>query len=162
MTNGNIDDMTDAWTLWKERFKVGDWVILIDDLDKMWRGKITGWTPTHCTLVSPNRSRDFAWDEMRFACHDGFPVRKLLGADGHPSIEDEEHLAATIRAEWRDGGFASQGVFGDPFLIEDVTASVVNPGNFDYNSDYEEVLLLESDDGAKGMLWDFQTVFFIS
>ena len=51
---------------------------------------------------------------------------------------------------------------GDPYLIEDVDALLINPGNDSpllWSCDGEEVLAMQSIDGARGLLWGIESVF---
>lgn len=63
------------------------------------------------------------------------------------------------------GGSISMGrstAFGDPFLIENTKMTLINQGNRgEYFEDhlYEEVIVCEAMDGAKGLLYDLETVY---
>jgi hypothetical protein len=93
--------------------------------------------------------------------HDGFPCRQLLGSDGSSSIENEPSMKDAIR-----NGLVKEYrlmVFGDPFLIENVSGVLHNPGNDGpewESEDGEECLELVASDGARGMLWHLPTVFY--
>ncbi len=155
----------DAWTLWKARFKIDDYIVLVTEDDKMYRGRLESENDDSCTIECRGRHKEFPWDQIRFVCQDGFPVSKLLGADGSPSIEYEDNVAGMMRDVFKHSRTIQQPairqvVFGDPFLVENVSAQLVNSGNIDYDL-YEETVLMESRDGAAGMLWDFQGVFFL-
>jgi len=59
----------------------------------------------------------------------------------------------------------NQIVFGDPWLIENCDVKVVNPG-YEWDVDeywdepeFEETLILQHDNGAGGLLWDFTQIF---
>ena len=61
--------------------------------------------------------------------------------------------------------FDNATVFGDPWLIEDFSATLLNPGArgaahwaWDPHGEHEEVLVLNHRNGAGGMLWDLKTV----
>ena len=54
-------------------------------------------------------------------------------------------------------------VFGDPWMIEDFNATLINGGNSGmqhYLNDTEELLLLEHANGAKGQLFDIPSIYF--
>ena len=155
---------TTAWQLFNRNFKDGDAVIVIDDDDRVGWGTLRSITEHGFTLVrvslSRTRRKRFQWDGIRFMSHDGFPVRRLFGADGSYAIETEPSEAGVIRT-----GLAMEYVsivFGDPFLVENVAAEIHNPGNAGpehWREDSEESLELVAPDGARAQLWDLNTVF---
>lgn len=152
-----------AWQLFNRNFKVGDEVIVVDDDDRVRCGKLKSITERGCYLVHGNRYTYVYWSDTRFMAHDGFPVRKLMGADGHTTIESEPTAKRVVRAGLiREFGHL---VFGDPFLVEQVSGFLHNPGNegleFDCE-DGEECLDMVAHDGARGMLWHLPTVFYAS
>lgn len=56
-------------------------------------------------------------------------------------------------------------VFGDPFLVENVSVQVFNPGNngpvFWGNHPFEESLLLSAKDGARALLYDSKSIYYL-
>ena len=71
---------------WRESFemdfKKGDEVIFILDDDRFDWG-IIDWDNEEVKLIKgPNKWHKYWWNQVVFACHDGFPIRKLSGADG--------------------------------------------------------------------------------
>ncbi len=161
-----------AWQLFRRNFKVGDEVIVINDFDRVSWGTLgqvdgLGFLLKGAVYATPRTvrrqdNRWLPWDSIRFMSHDGFPCKRLLGADGSASIEDEPSMKDAIR-----NGLAEQFglmVFGDPFLIENVNGVLHNSGNTGPGWDYEEeeeCLELVAPDGARGMLWDLATVFHV-
>ena len=161
----------DGWELWHERFKLGDEVIVITEEDKMFAGKIT-WDEEGCTLRMPlGKLKHFFWEELVLVCNDGFPVKKLKGADGSASVIKEPtvksvhnkktYLPNVSAATFSNRRRRTTG-FRDPFLIEDVYMNLINPGlEYDPYSVYEECLTLDAPNGAKGMLWDLDQIFYL-
>lgn len=155
---------TTAWALFRQYFKDGEEVILIDYMDRFYWGKLKSCDEEGCTLQYVGRlgagRRRFDWIDVRFMSHDGFPCRKLFGADGSERIESEP----TARDAIREGLLLELNlVQGDPFLIEGVRGTLYNRGNDGlehYMSDTEECLALDAKDGAGALLWDLSTVFF--
>ena len=180
-----------SWDLYRSMFKDGDFVVVIDENDDMHWGKIKS-TEEHATLSWPGRPRakPIPWTEIRFISHDGFPVKKLFGADGSRSIEklDSKKPMQIIRtmldhtfcdrcSKVKPERLMERGSyppsctacyrkiyvrFGDPFDIETVRAELVNSGNCGdawWGEDFEEVLMLYADDGARAQLFDLSTVF---
>ncbi len=89
----------DVWSLWDAMFQVGDPVVVITDDDRYLWGQVS-WTPMAITVKrSGHKAETVSWDEVRFVAHDGFPVKKLRGADGSSSIEKENtsELVGMIR-----------------------------------------------------------------
>ena len=147
-----------AWIEFNDMFKNNDDVVIVTDDDEFIWGKLTiGYNG--CELKSLNKKKKFySWDIVRFIAHDGFPVKKLKGADGSASIEllDTSKKVEYIRAihgnslklkrkkvleklelsklkpksdePWVD--FRNYITFGDPFLIEGIKETVlINIGN---------------------------------
>ena len=162
----------DAWDLYRAMFKDGDEVIVIDDFDDITWGRI--YAHEDCAeLKNPNKKNEkICWDDIRFIAHDGFPAKILSGADGSKTIEniDTKNIQKAIRELYVDAikiekieESRSSFRVGDPFDIENVRATLMNPGNT-YNEDlnnwqYEEVLLFSHPNGSSGMLWDLSTIF---
>jgi len=213
----------DAWTLWDSMFKEGDNIILITDDDEFKWGKIKRATEGSLDLKTGQRPVEVIdWDDIRFMAHDGFPVKKLMGADGSQLIEqlDTTNTQKTIRqaleakrcprcrkfvlvdslrpvkykaySRWSrtrkprwdrehieckkcrsrkgnpDGDIFERNPFtlvvGDPFLIENVDAILMNAGNLwkpGFESwMYEETFVLQAKDGAQGLLWGLPTCYY--
>jgi len=122
--------------------------------------------------------------------NDGFPVRKLMGADGSKSIEDleDKNLENLVREELSlpetkvvtsshelSNAFARgidacrrvrrrrRVVFGDPYMVEDATAEYKQTyylGSSVEKPHWEELILLKAKDGAIGMLYHFESIYF--
>ena len=155
----------DAWRLFYNLFKEGDAVVIVADNDEFLWGKLDRVRPDGCVIKNNSYSREYyemnyfvPWNEIRFMAHDGFPVKKLMGADGSKSIELLSGLSdipTAIRAslwspnrktlreqegeEFRrthiwvvdddgGGGFHSAS-FGDPFYVENISMTLLNKGN---------------------------------
>ncbi len=172
-----------AWELFRKLFREGDEVIIITDEDAFIWGDLMSYDEEGCELRSMKGTRKYKWDCIRFMGHDGFPVRALTGASEELSILKDECFIRSIigyprftdvrfierdRKDWlsnRPGGYRSGGgsvTFGDPFLIENTEMKLMNLGNRgEYFEDdaYEEVIVCESKDGAKALLYDLETTF---
>ena len=157
-----------AWKIYWDMFRDGDQVIIVDEDDKVHWGKITAHEYT-CVLKRLDGSEDeFHWDEIRFICKDGFPVRKLLGADGNKNIlkmntDDTQKIVRTALDQEYHTEKKKKVVFGDPFMIENVQAKIYNAGTIwtpGHANLYEEHVCLKSDDGAEAILWGVPTIFF--
>ena len=73
-------------------FKSKQEVVVIDDMDQLWWGRLISWDEEGINLAKPKGriSTHLSWDSIQFIAHDGFPVRPLFGADGRASIEQED------------------------------------------------------------------------
>ena len=63
-----------------------------------------------------------------------------------------------------DGPIGLGATFGDPFHIENASMKILNLGNRgdDFEDhDFEEVIVCEAKDGAKGLLYDLETVYML-
>ncbi len=70
----------DGWELWDAMFRKGDEIIIIDDDDRVRFGVIGEITDAWFVLKPRGgQSGYIRWDNVRFACHEGFPVRKIMG-----------------------------------------------------------------------------------
>lgn len=160
---GQLTDPT-VWELFNAMFREGEVVIMLDDDDEFCWGRLV--LPTDpaerergCYLQRPGQRPKFCvWSDTRFMCHDGFPVRQLMGADGSQTIAERFPIAGNVQDMYRalllvDHGrplvieekvvekvvyrdkpvsvSRSQASFGigDPYLVEGVMAQVLNPGN---------------------------------
>ncbi len=155
-----------AWDLWHERFKLGDEVIIITEDDKMFAGKIR-WDDEGCSVRTPlGHHHHFCWEEVTMVCNDGFPVKKLIGADGsasalkEPTVKDVHEPDTYFKSMSAITRRRRSGSFRDPFSFEDVYVGIVNPGlKYDPYSLYEECLTLDAPNGARGLLWDLDQIF---
>jgi len=174
-----------TWALFDEMFKVGDDVVLIDDDDRFIVGKLTRVDDERCYIDERPHLRCVEWNDIRFICHDGFPVRKLRGADGSKLIEklDTTDTKAMIRQTLTTSICANCGklfpndymyyarqcheclhvVFGDPFMAEAMSVTLYNSGNDSsrfWLTEWEECLALEARDGAMAQVFDLSTVYY--
>ncbi len=193
----------DAWTIFDECFKNGDEVVVILDNDTIYWGTLILHQGDAKNKIFDlfnrvsGKETNLHWENVLFISHDGFPVKKLTGADGSQLIEqiDTTNTQTLIRkalthnlcdmcgkkvenlkfdaiggdhylrcqkcelGEQRRKSFT----FGDPFIVEGVTGEIINTGNAGprfWNSDYEECLVLESKDRAKGILYDIPHIYY--
>jgi hypothetical protein len=182
--------MTDpkGWQLFESCFKLGDEVVVVDVFDQFWWGLLDGITDFGCLLLRPGvEPKSLTWDDVRFMAHDGFPVRRLIGADGSATIEKLDttdtqravRKALALEYPKQKPYVPARAVFGDPFDVEAASAKLYHPGNSgpgywsrfwngrEYHSEdhreagyeTEEVLVLTAKDGAKAELWDLTTIY---
>jgi len=82
----SLNPTPDAWTLFRSMFKDGDEVVITTDEDEFHWGVLTI-GDLGCDVKRPGHKPVYLeWDVIRFMAPDGFPVKKLMGADGHKSI----------------------------------------------------------------------------
>ena len=88
-----------AWELWQAQFTDGDEIIVLDEDERIWRGPHKA-THDHL-IVNPGKIREVRldWEDVAFVAHDGFPARKLMGADGSHTAEliDTTETTAALR-----------------------------------------------------------------
>jgi len=76
------------WDLYHSAFKEGDEIVVIDHNDFMYWGKGETRGDVGCTLHRiEGDTVDLKWEEIIFMAHDGFPVSKLRGVEGHIIVE---------------------------------------------------------------------------
>lgn len=171
-----------AWEIFSSCFSIGDEVVVVDEWDQVIVGKLVSVSEESCTVKSvfSQRERKIDWNDVVFFSHDGFPVQKMqfLGADELFELDTKStqeairkvltHSYDSAKGKWvlADGTQpkrrVEQIVRGDPFLIENVTASIYHPGNCGpgfWCADHEETVVLEADDGAKANMYNLPTVF---
>ncbi|MCK5604805.1 hypothetical protein KAR91_23145 [Candidatus Pacearchaeota archaeon] len=87
--------------LFEGMFKIGEEVVAIDDEDRFFWGKLQSYDECGFTLSKGKgiASVKLDWEETQFMAHDGFPVQKLLGADGSEKIvlEDTKDIQGIVR-----------------------------------------------------------------
>lgn len=176
--------MNKGWELFDSCFSEKDEVIVIDTDDRFFWGRLRNVTDHGCELHKRGRTVELKWDDVRFMAHDGFPVRKLLGASGSSTIEKldtkdtQTAIHKALEFEFPQERTRKFRV-GDPFDIECSSARLFHPGNsgFGYWGQFcnesryfskdhreegyarEEVLVLSSKDGAMAELWDPTTIY---
>ncbi len=105
-----MDVTPDAWRLFYHTFKEDEEVVVVCDNDEFLWGRLHSIKADGCVVRRYTGARGYydkwnyedyfvPWDEIRFMAHDGFPVRKLMGADGSKSIEqlDTTDIQKAIR-----------------------------------------------------------------
>ena len=167
----------DVWSLFFSQFKIGDEVIIIDEYDEITIGKFVGYTEDNC-IIKGQSEIIIPWVDIRFMSHDGFPCKKLMGADGSRLIEQVDTLSTKeamrrvlvssvgTSGRLKETNLLDQAVFGDPFLIEGVTARLYNAGNdspYHWSNGpgylWEEIICLEAKDGAQAQLFGLDTIY---
>lgn len=149
-----------VWDLFHATFKKGDEVVIIDDDDEVIMGKMVEFDEDIASIRTDRNkpARNVYWIDVRFMSHDGFPVAKLMGADGSKLVEQLPTADAikTIRATFNHdvcsdcgelfdncGKLIPEetkcrkhrrhrtigGFFGDPFRFEAADCRLWNPGN---------------------------------
>lgn len=155
----------DSWQLFHEMFKDGEDIVVVDEYDHFYWGKIR----LHKTnpdlgfyLKRTNgKEKCFRWLDIRFMAQDGFPIRKLKGADGSESILDEKPALISTVTE----SYFTRTVFSDPFMIDDCYFDHFNPGKSGmehYLQDEEECLALYAKDGACAQLYNFESIYYFN
>ena len=155
-----------AWELFDRTFSEGDAVIVVTEDDEWGWGTLHDIGESGAQLYRGSKHCHIYWADMRFMCHDGFPIRKLRGADGSASIEkmpSQRSLIKTVLESKKYG--LTELVFSDPFYIEGIVRSILynegNDGPEYFPTDYEEVLELVAPDGATAHLWSLNTVWHV-
>lgn len=153
---------TRSFEMFSKMFSIKDDVFLIDDEDNVFGGTLQHYDYSKCEVFLNGKIKSFFWSNIVFIAHDGFPCKKLLGADGHSSILDEPSIENIIR---KHDGNIRQMVRGDPFLIENVDLSIYNKGNGInsrwHNTDFEEFAVLTSKNGSRAQMFEFDTIFYV-
>ena len=174
--------MINVMSLLKKEFKQGDHVIVIHDdttsgTGELVFGKVT--LKKNCCLIG---GREFKWDNVLFMAHDGFPcrtlklnlsneqlynidntelvllMRKVLVKDKKPKLkpkakpEPEIYIPEPSPIRYSCGG-------GCPFVFENVDMEIINPLGT-VGSYWEETLVMQAHDGAKGFMWDIEEEVF--
>lgn len=164
----------DSWEVFTECFKKGDPVFVVTNEDKVYwgtLGELDKRSPSTQLTRPGGIVHHIPWLNIRWMSHDGFPVRKLFGADGSASI-DKDILAGNnqkVVEDIRDALPSSRHLkglqFGDPFEVENVVESrLYNPGNYGpqhWCQPTEESLVLVASDGAQSILYDIPSVFVV-
>ena len=141
------------WDLFHSHFIIGQELMLLDSDDKVYIGKYIGVSDDGITLktVFLGKQLFFDWTDIRFLGHDGFPIRKVFGADGSHSLEKEfkkgNNAIEIIRAATceelkpkeqepkpkqvpKKQATPVRRIFGGcPWMIDECEARIVNPGN---------------------------------
>lgn len=155
-----------AWELFDRTFSDGDAVIVVTEDDEWGWGKLADIGEEGAQLYRGLTYCHIYWADMRFMCHDGFPIRKLTGADGSASIEKMPSQRSLIKTVLQSKKYGlKELVFSDPFYIEGIVRSILynegNDGPEHFYTDYEEVLELVAPDGATAHLWALNTVWHV-
>jgi len=157
----------DQWDLFHSQFQDGEDVVIILDDDTARQGKLTA--IEQGALIRPPGTKVstlYDWDRIQFISHDGFPARKLLGADGSESIAklDTTDTETAIREALLDGSLKEvQAVFRDPWFFEDCSCRLANAGRREWIHTRQgtgETLLLQSRDGAQAQLYDLASIYW--
>ena len=162
-----------AWEIWREQFTDGEEIVVLDEHERLWRGTHEA-TETHL-IVNPGRIREarIRWVDVAFVAHDGFPARKLMGADGSHAAEliDTESTTSALRQFFRLANDPElkrprrvRVAFSDPWWIDGAEGVLHFPGNDGpehWVQDEEEVLVLRACDGARAVLWSMDSVFHL-
>lgn len=158
----------DQWDLFHSQFKDGEDVVIILDDDTARQGKLTA--IEQGALIQPPGAKVstlYDWNHIQFISHDGFPVRKLLGADGSEAIAklDTTNTELAIREALLDGPLKKvQAVIHDPWFFEDCSFQLVNAGRREWihtQRGIGETLLLQSKDGAQAQLYDLAGIYWL-
>lgn len=159
----------DAWRIFCECFKEGDEVFVVSDDDEVFWGRLGPLEEQDSDFVLHRPGgikHSIPWMATRWVSHDGFPVRKLLGADGSASIEKDisqgvnQNLLEAIRTA---APRIKRARFGDPFEFENVISSELHnaglTGLQHFCKATEETLVLTAKCGAQAVLYDLPSLF---
>jgi len=185
----------DGWTIFNKMFKPGDDLILIDEDDNFFGGKLIMAVEAGLILkIGIQKEKLYDWDDIRFISHDGFPVKKLMpsGSDRYIQQAFSSEIPELIRniltkescrhckeimerdvlkkherrcSERPEPIAGTRSYYGGcPWRIEDVFSQIVNVGNcsdyFQYiDQTFLETAVLQSLDGANGLLWDLGSIY---
>lgn len=159
--------MDSAWDIFNAAFSVGDHLIMITDEDEIVQGEMIECTETYGMLKTSKMKITIPWIHVRFCSHIGFPVAECCGADGHISIEKEKNVAEDLRSMLQGSvrnkncGVSLTTRFGDPFdITEPVKAFIFHPRILTYGGEFEEGIKLQAKDGAIGLLYHLESVYF--
>lgn len=154
-----------AWELFDRTFSEGDAVIVITEDDEWGWGTLAEIGEHGAQLYRGSKHCHIYWSDMRFMCHDGFPIKKLKGADGSASIEKMPSQRSLVKMVLEKKFGLTELVFSDPFYIEGIVRSILynegNDGPEYFPTDYEEVLELVAPDGATAHLWALNSVWHV-
>lgn len=102
-----------ALDLFDSMFKDGDEVVVVDDDDCVFFGRIE-MTDQDTLVLKTYSSKGITieWEDVRFISHDGFPVEKLRGADGSRLIEATN--TTNIKKAIRKAATADRGLLTEP------------------------------------------------
>jgi hypothetical protein len=154
------------WYLLEEFLEQSDEAILVLVDESIEFGRIVQYDDEFCSLQSQRGTKIIRWLDVRFMSHDGFPVRKLFGADGSASIEKQDNKRTQRKLRIMPDVLDIEVQFGDPFITQAVQATLVNAGNSgpawwpgSAGEEFEECLILHAEDGAIAHLFDIPTVY---
>lgn len=89
-----------VWDLYRGSFQDGEQVIVLDDNERLHWGRLETCGEHGLRLHRPGRTgRLIPWGDIDFMAQDGFPARKLTGAEGSESILklSTTNVARTLR-----------------------------------------------------------------
>ena len=158
-----------AWDIWRTQFTDGEELIVLDEDEHVWRGRHEA-TGDHL-VIHPGTVHEvrIKWVNVAFVAHDGFPARKLMGADGSRTAEmiETTDVTAALRQLFHLVNLEAGPVnfaFSDPWWVEGAEGVLYfagNDGPEHWVQDEEEVLVLRARDGARAMLWSVDSVFHL-
>ncbi len=159
----------DVETLFELSYPIGTDVVVVDDEDRLIRGKVKAINDDGLTVQCVGLKADvISWPVLRFIAHDGFPVREIKGPYKENDWTEVDELRRKLRAaELNQARHTCPAPtrryarFGDPFeVVGDLTPAYLDNDGWDFADSFEsEVLLFDAPDGAIAMLWDFESVY---
>ncbi len=162
----NLKYTRDAWLLFHRMFKNDEDIVVIDDYDRVYWGKIL------VEKIDPDcgfhlkringKGKFFYWHEIRYMGQDGFPLRKLKGADGSDLIENEPSVEKELRKQINESKPGFLAIFGDPFMVENCSVELFNSGKYGMQyhlKDEEECLVLKADNGSVAQLYNLPYIY---
>jgi len=75
--------MINLWTTFHKNFKIDDELIIVNEDDEVFVGKLKQIEEDFCIIKQPHKKRSdmIWWDDIRFIAHEGFPIKKLSGGE---------------------------------------------------------------------------------
>jgi len=165
--------MEDAIKLFEDTFKDGEEVVIYLANDKFDYGILIIKENGILLKKSLKKFTEYKWHEIVFMAHDGFPVKKIMTYgrfdifeyDNGPTVNKVRAFLSDETKELEKKKDRPYVTFGDPIEIHNVTTRLINPGigwdRYGYlynNTKYEEMMAMESVDGAKGVLFDVSCI----
>lgn len=151
-----------AWAVYRSAFKDGEQVIAEDEFGQFHWGKLLT-TEDGITLTRPGGiSTVLPWDELEFICHDGFPVKRIMGMSQDEAGKRARRTPTSIIREALDRPLTKYVGGGCPWVAECQLVETHNLGNVGprfYGEDDEEVMVFAGAGGGVMHSYDTEHLF---
>ena len=158
-----------AWDLYRNAFTDGEHVVVVDDFDDFYWGRLKSTDGGVCLTRPDGQSDELRWGDIAFMAHDGFPVKRIMGMSETEAARIAEATPTEkIRQCMKDWSAikdpAPRYIFsGDPFVHGPFqVVGIHNAGNSGpafWDNPEEEVLVLRARDGAVLHSYDMDSMF---